>query len=727
MRYCFWMLVLVLVLAACGTPTPAQQPTSNPTESPWRLGTPEPLFAPLDATCAGAQPFPPRTDTVQYGSNVFLFATDRARVLSLTRIAGYTWIRQQVHWRDLEGERGQYVWTPLDQIVTAARANNLHIMVSVVRSPTWATSNGDDGLPDDPATFARFMSAVATRYAGRVAAYQLWNEPNLAHENGGTPATPAAYLATLQAGYAAVKQADPCALVVSAALAATVNPDPAVATDDLPFFEQLYQLDDGAFLRSADIVAMHTGAGANPPAADWQNPDASPQYFRHLERSRAIMEQYNDPRQVWLTEYGWTNREVVGAAPPVSASEQATYLVDATWYARQRYPWLTGMFLWNLNFSIIAPPDDEKTAYSVLADDWQVSPAFIALQNNIPALQQADHRFTLPAAAARRHAWTFPARGALRVPLRVGNDGTLYAVSAPGTLYAVNPDGSLRWQFNAPGSLSAPPAITADGTLLLNDSGSILSAVNPDGSLRWQQQLPRLQRGSPLWLSTPSLIIVTGIDGTIAAYTADGNEQWTFALNSEAAPAIATPDGHIVVLDARGRITQLDATGQQVWQVQQAGTFWAPPSPAPDGGLYATTTAGRVFALDAAGNQQWSQPLELPVQLPVELSPDASTLYVTATNGTLVALDSTTGNERWRVTVNSTLTTPPAPAPDGTLYLSTGDGLLLALDSRDGRTVWQHDVRSPATPFVTATDTLLLPTGGGNLHALETANGDAQP
>ncbi|NJN67090.1 MAG: glycoside hydrolase family 5 protein [Chloroflexaceae bacterium] len=317
-----------LLLSGCLRPSPPHPAApvgvgQEPTESPWRTGTPVPLFAPLTGECLGAtgetgQSRPPSSPRRPYGINAFLLGTDAERVLTLTGIAGFGWVRQQIHWRDLEGKRGQLVWTPLDQVVSAARSHDLHIMLSVVRSPAWATATGHSGLPDDPTTLATFLQQVATRYRGRVSAYEIWNEPNLAHESGGVPGDPATYLATLQAAYPAIKAADPCALVLAAPLAATNQADPAVAADDLPFYEALYELDDGAFRYAADAVAIHPGAGPYPPEARWpaSDPQQSHHYFRHIERVHDLMHQQGDPRPVWITEVGWNVSPARGPRNP---------------------------------------------------------------------------------------------------------------------------------------------------------------------------------------------------------------------------------------------------------------------------------------------------------------------------------------------------------------------------------------------------------------------------
>ncbi len=63
-----------------------------------------------------------------------------------------------------------------------------------------------------------FCTVLATRYKGRVAGYQIWNEPNLAREWGGHVPDPAGYVALLRTCYVAIKHVDPDALVITAGL-----------------------------------------------------------------------------------------------------------------------------------------------------------------------------------------------------------------------------------------------------------------------------------------------------------------------------------------------------------------------------------------------------------------------------------------------------------------------------------------------------------------------------
>ena len=63
------------------------------------------------------------------------------------------------------------------------------------------------GPPSNLQDYADFVSALATRYRGRIQIYQVWNEPNLAREWAGNPPSPQQYTQLLKIAYPAIKQA----------------------------------------------------------------------------------------------------------------------------------------------------------------------------------------------------------------------------------------------------------------------------------------------------------------------------------------------------------------------------------------------------------------------------------------------------------------------------------------------------------------------------------------
>jgi outer membrane protein assembly factor BamB len=679
-----WLCLLTLALAACVPSSPPERV----------VGPPAPAQR---AECLARGGFPPLLPGLRYGVNAFLFGTDQSRTLALASSAGFGWLRQQIHWRDIETRPGGYDWSWLDTAVDATNRAGLRLLLSVVRSPAWATTSGQGGLPDTPAEFAAFMRALSGRYAGRVGAYEIWNEPNLAAENGGVAATPAQYLAALRAAYPAIKQADPCAIVLAAPLSATATDDPAIAADDLRFYRELYALDGGAFLRAADAVAIHPGGGDHAFDARWPagNAAQSRQYFRHIDEIRQLMEQAGDRRQAWITEVGWTTRAASGGPPPVSPQAQAKNLVGALELTRSAYPWVAAIFVWNLNFPAVVPENDEKSGFGILSPDWSPRPAYLAIQSYL-SIRAAAERKAQPqfsAGAPYRLAWQSSVEGKSRAAPVLGPDGTLYVASDPGRLYAFSPAGGLRWLFHAAGSTRDPPALAPDGTLYLGDASGALTALLPDGTLTWQRQLGGAIRGTP----------------QIAGAA-------------------------IYVATAAGEALRVDLAGQVVWRARLGGAAVAALAQA--GSLYVPTEAGDVVALDASGAERWRTSIGHALASMLALIDDprrGELLLIGDGEGYLSGLDTTTGTIRWRrklaervvsetlLPTSALIGAPPLVGASGVLYLGGRDGVLSAL-SADGTTLWRYASGSDiaAAPSQASDGTLYVGTMGQRLLAIDT-------
>ncbi len=338
---------------------------------------------------------PLKTNGLGYGMNVWLFGQDKDRVLGLVKEAGFSWIRQQVGWDTLEPSPEQFQFGELDSAIEATTRNDVKVILSIVRAPNWAGIGATHGLPADPNTFGNLMRQIAGRYKGRIAAYEVWNEQNIERETGGGKVLVAPYVATLKAGYLAVKSLDPGAVVIYGGLSPTGINDPGYAIDDALFLEQSYQYNNGEMRNYFDVLGAHPGSHANTPDELWpSNPPADKNrpwsthasfYFRRVENIRAVMEKYGDgAKQIWLTEFGWTTKNQApgyeyGAL--VSEQMQADYLVRAYQRAKQNYPWMGVMSLWQLNFAILVGPEDEKGPWGLIRSDWSPRPSYLALKN----------------------------------------------------------------------------------------------------------------------------------------------------------------------------------------------------------------------------------------------------------------------------------------------------------------------------------------------------------
>jgi hypothetical protein len=294
-------------------------------------------------------------------------------LLQLAADGGYSWMVQLLEWRGIEPAPGEFFWEYADWLVRAAEHYGIDLVLRLDHPPAWVISS-DSVIPVDTATYAAFVGRVAARYRGRVLAYIVWNEPNLAIEWEGQPPDPAGYVSLLCAARSAIRAADPEALVVSAGMAPTNHTD-ASALDDRLYLQAMFAAGAaGCF----DILGAHPYGFAYPPddprdAHDGLN-------FARLADLRAIMVAGGDgDKPIWATELGWTTDPVAEEQQwlRVSDEEQGRYLVGAFEQAAQEWPWLERIAVWNLSTGL--PTDDEKRGYSILAADGTPKPAHHAL------------------------------------------------------------------------------------------------------------------------------------------------------------------------------------------------------------------------------------------------------------------------------------------------------------------------------------------------------------
>ena len=359
-------------------------------------------------------PFPLIAGHGEVGTNVYLdgaqtpgAAAYNARAAGALADAGFGWARFQLVWRDFEQRPGAYDWLPLDTRVAAARAAGTRIVLTIVKPPAWASPAGQPGgFAEDTTPLYTMLTEVASRYRGQVQAYELGNEPNLASEVGGAVSV-AGFFDFLKAGYLAIKRTDPTAIVVLGGLLATDAEDRQLAVSAPTFLRQLYAYREGEVARYFDVLGFHPagtanapethfpegpGSGACPPGLASAGPcyrDAPDFYFRQAEDLRAIMEEHGEwAKQIWLTEFGWDS--CGGQAAPsgyeycqlISEAQQAEYTVRAIAYARERWPWIGVMLLWNLNFATIQgiPTGHEMVGWSALRADWAPRPVYDAVR-----------------------------------------------------------------------------------------------------------------------------------------------------------------------------------------------------------------------------------------------------------------------------------------------------------------------------------------------------------
>ncbi|MGH2461054.1 MAG: hypothetical protein ACRDIY_19525 [Chloroflexota bacterium] len=398
------LLATGLFVQGCGsagaTPTVAPTVAAPPTLAPRPTVAPPTVAKPAISTPtvvpSTPTPAPQGMTSPDYGIQVFLWGSGNAsRDLGLAKEGGFRWIKQSIEWRYVEPhQKGQLEFNEPDRLIGLIESANLKLLARIDNQPVWARSDKVwpvDGPPDKIQDFADFLHALATRYKGKIAAYEIWNEPNLAREWGNQPPDPKQYVELLKAGYEAIKAADPQADVISAGLSPTTASG-AIAMPDIEFIQQIYKAGGAKYF---DLLGAHAAGYKAPPDMSPDDVAKNPAYnhgegsagriycFRHVEDVRKVMEQNGDSsKRIAVLEFGWTTDHRSGSPylwHAVSDQQQADYLVGAYQWAKAHWqPWISVM-----SAIYIAAPywtkDDEEYYWAITNPDGTVRTAYRAL------------------------------------------------------------------------------------------------------------------------------------------------------------------------------------------------------------------------------------------------------------------------------------------------------------------------------------------------------------
>lgn len=334
---------------------------------------------------------PPFT-SLSYGVQAFLWwddgfsaGTDMDWVLMMQ----FTHVKQSFAWKLIQPEPDVWAWGRVDVIVGELERRNLAIVARLDNTPGWALPDDlsdREGMIDSPPAdldlWRSYCRTFAARYSGRIKAYQIWNEPNLAREWGNRQPDAGEYIELLRTCSEAIREVDSDAIIISAGLAPTGNMDETAIRDDV-YLQQLY---DGGFEQYIDVLGVHAPGFSEP---DYGPDDAERdgrqrwQSFRRVEDLRRIMVENGDgARQMAILEFGYTTDpdNPVYSWFAVSEEEQARLIVEGYRYAAENWrPWV-GL----ISLIYIANPawteEDEEFWWALdNAVTFETRPAFAAV------------------------------------------------------------------------------------------------------------------------------------------------------------------------------------------------------------------------------------------------------------------------------------------------------------------------------------------------------------
>jgi hypothetical protein len=304
-------------IAPIATPSPTA-PSASLTPSAKARPTATPPSAVGDGTAASVTRLDPR-----FGMSAHLLSNPvetAASQVDMLADDGLGVVRFAVSWRDMEPSRGTYRGLErMDAVVDAVAERSMQAIVVVSETPAWANGGKDAWVPPrNPADYAAFVRMLAGRFAGRVAGWEVWTEPDQARFWNPQP-NPTAYARLLGAASRAIRAADPSATVIAG----------SIGFDDTAFARALY---DHGIKGSFDVLSIHPSTSPVAPDAN----DRPESLTGTLDAFHNLLRREGDEDiPIWVTELGWavTGRDVV------SGETRADYLQRAVDIVRER-PWV---------------------------------------------------------------------------------------------------------------------------------------------------------------------------------------------------------------------------------------------------------------------------------------------------------------------------------------------------------------------------------------------------
>ena len=243
----------------------------------------------------------------------------------------------KVTWPDLEPSKGQWHFENLDRSLALAEAHHASVLLTLGLTPRWASARpqepsgyapGFAAEPKDIEDWRVFVRTVATRYKGRIHAYEIWNEPNVKKFWTGN----IDQLATLtREASIIIHGIDPHAVVVS---------PPATGFPGIKWMPE--------FLSKAgqyvDVIGYHFYLTPRPPEATLQLVDAI---------KKVMSENGAQDKPLWDTEAGWLPPAQID--PEVGAAYLARSYIVLWADGVQRFYW----YAWD-NHTSVALQTTEK-------------------------------------------------------------------------------------------------------------------------------------------------------------------------------------------------------------------------------------------------------------------------------------------------------------------------------------------------------------------------------
>lgn len=232
---------------------------------------------------------------------------------NLARSANIGWSRINIVWSFINPQPGVWHWVYTDERINSAVASGQQILGILQRPPQWVGGGVNENVPPVTTTqWSEYVRRVAQRYAGRIAAYEIWNEPDQKKTNqvgigwGRNVEEPPRYVDFVHAAAVEIRAQAPGTLVVAPTFMSRNN---ASGADNRKkrILQQIQAAvyPGGPGYSFVNVLSAHNNAG---------DTEASRIMGRRLNYENLAYVWNHAPSlrtaPVWVTEYGWRSNAV---------------------------------------------------------------------------------------------------------------------------------------------------------------------------------------------------------------------------------------------------------------------------------------------------------------------------------------------------------------------------------------------------------------------------------
>jgi hypothetical protein len=195
---------------------------------------------------------------------------------------GAKWGRLFVRWPVVEPSPGKYEFSRIDALINSYRSQDMRILLVLgENAPAWA---GDPG-PAYYAAWKRFVNSTVRHLAGRVDAWEIFNEVDAKYHDGHRRSERDWDVRALRIAIDGVRDNDPGSPTVCCS---TVTPW------WLTYDRRIFQ---SGLLKGVDIVSLHPYQQGAPEMKDGEF-----DYGGRLHNLRDLVQSFGRPKPIWATE-----------------------------------------------------------------------------------------------------------------------------------------------------------------------------------------------------------------------------------------------------------------------------------------------------------------------------------------------------------------------------------------------------------------------------------------